>query len=109
MTICPITQAKALIPLWMRDIKLYDGLEIHPVADIFDETRGGIRPSNAAPDETCFEQCEPEDAQAWSVFGHLKSGGVECFEDFTTEAEARAFADQLLEAWPHLKAYGVLG
>jgi hypothetical protein len=28
---------------------------------------------------------------------------VDCLEDFQTEAEARAFADTLYEAYPHLR------
>lgn len=36
-------------------------------------------------DETWFEQCEPEEAHFWSVFGHWIKGGVECFGNFPTE------------------------
>jgi hypothetical protein len=43
------------------------------------------------------------------VYGHLKTGGVDCIEDFATEAEARAFAEQLLTIYPHLKQHGILG
>ena len=47
--------------------------------------------------------CEPHEAEFWSVFGHLIEGGLECFEDFATEAEAQAFAVKLREVWPHLR------
>lgn len=105
----PIIEARQSIPFWMRDIKLYDGLEIHPVADSFDEGRHPPRPTCAGPDNTWFEQCEPEEAKAWSVFGHLIAGGVECFEDFDTEAKALRFAQKLLDAYPHLGNHGLMG
>ncbi len=93
----PIERAKSLTPLWMRDIQQFDGLEIHP-----------CRTEHAEDGGTFIEQCEPESAEFWSVFGHYKTGGVSCFEDFPTEAQARAFAARLLEAWPHLNAHGLM-
>jgi hypothetical protein len=36
------------------------------------------------------------------VYGHFRAGGVDDFEDFATEAEAVAFHDRLIAAWPHL-------
>jgi len=35
-------------------------------------------------------------------YGHYHNGGVNDFADFPTEAEARAFHDQLLSLFPHL-------
>ena len=93
----PIEHAKALTPFWMRNIHQFDGLEIHPCR------------TERAEDGTPFiEQCAPEDAEFWSVYGHYKTGGVSCFEDFPTKAQARAFAARLLEAWPHLNTYGLM-
>ena len=96
----PIEKAKAMTPWWMMEIRRFDGLEIHPVRDLKADDPG---------DETWCEPCEPEEAQFWSVYGHLVEGGVECFEDFPTEAEARAFAEKLLEAYPHLRTFGLMG
>lgn len=87
----------AQAPWWISEIADCDGLELHPVREITD---GGV---------PYCEQCEPGEAQFWSVFGHLKEGGVVCFEDFETEAPARLFAEELLAAWPHLRTYGLLG
>jgi hypothetical protein len=93
----PIEHAKALTPFWMRDIQQFDGLEIHPCR--IERTEDG---------GTFIEQCAPEDAEFWSVYGHCRSGGVLCFEDFPTETEAHAFAKRLLDAWPHLNTYGLM-
>lgn len=92
----PIEKAKASVPLWMKEIHRYDGLEIHPCHELAD-------------DDGSVEQCEPEEAQFWSVYGHLKVGGVECFEDHSTEEEARKSAQQILAAYPHLNTYGIMG
>lgn len=94
----PIAQARALTPRWMSDIHTCDGLEIHPVRELTDEDDGS----------SYCEQCEPHEAQFWSVYGHLKEGGVLCLEDFPSETEARAFAQTLLSAWPHLRIFGLL-
>ena len=94
----PIDKAKALIPFWMLKIHDYDGLEIHPCHEQ-EEDDGS----------THIEQCEAEEAQFWSVYGHLKTGGIECFEDHPTEKEARKAAEQILAAYPHLNTYGILG
>jgi hypothetical protein len=74
-------------------------LEIHPVQERADTDDGF----------SYCEQCTPEEADFWSVYGHLREGGVLCLEDFTTEAEARAFAETLLSAWPWLHAHGIAG
>lgn len=93
----PVALAWALTPGWMRDILDYDGLEIHPVRRV--EIAG----------TPCFEPCAPEEAACWSVFGHRKTGGLESFEDFESRSAAEDFAQQLLTAWPHLRAFGLLG
>jgi hypothetical protein len=38
----------------------------------------------------------------WTVFAHYRTGGVDAFEDFATEAEAVAFRDRLIAIDPHL-------
>lgn len=90
--ISPIDAAKALTPRWMQNIREFDALEIHPCMVI----------GNDGMDDPIVEQCEPEDAHFWCVFGHLRSGGLDDFEDFATEAEAIAFHDRLVAVYPHL-------
>ena len=97
MTQCPIAAAKAATPWWMQEILDYDGLEVWPVYEETDATTG---------DSYC-EVCKPEDAHFWSVYGHLKEGGMTCFEDFATKEEAIAFAEKLLPAYPHLQELGI--
>lgn len=80
-------------------IHAFDGLEIHPVRELTDETDG----------TRYCEQCTPQEAQFWSVYGHLREGGVLCLEDFETEAAARRYAHNLLADWPHLHTFGLLG
>ncbi len=99
MTQNPIELAKQLTPWWMMDIRRFNGLEIHPVRNLFSPQR----------DETCCEPCEPCEAECWSVCGHCIEGGIECFEDFSTESEARGFAEKLLNAYPHLRKHGLVG
>ena len=60
----------------------YDAVEIHGVRDL----------NSSIPDEgTC---CEIDDAnpQFFSVYAHLKAGGVECIGDFQTHAMAIEYA-----------------
>lgn len=92
MTTSPIELAKALTPWWMTHIREFDGLEIAPCKTYDgDESYG-----------TFQEQCEPHEADCWTVFGHYKTGGIDDFADFKTEAEAQQFHDKLLQTYPHL-------
>lgn len=90
--VSPIDAANALTPAWMRRIREFDALEIHPCTVIGHDSTGA----------KIVEQCEPEDAHFWTVFGHLRAGGLDDFEDFATEAEALAFHDRLIAVYPHL-------
>lgn len=98
MSKSPIQQAIESTPGWFYRITEYDGLEIHPVREELLENGTSY-----------CEPCTPDEAQFWSVYGHLKTGGVDCIEDFATEAEARALAEQLLACYPHLRHHGLLG
>lgn len=100
MTQSPIELAKAATPWWMMEIFTFDGLELHPVRDLhWDDGTMGKRPFNIPPwHETCCEPCTPGEEHFWSVYGHLKIGGILCIEDFPTEAQAHVFAAQLLNA-----------
>lgn len=86
------------LPDWRSHIHLFDGLEISPCVTVGDTALGPI-----------IEVCDdPDEAEFWSVYGHYNPalcegfGGVDCLEDFATEAEANAFADVLRRAYPHL-------
>ncbi len=94
----PIAAAFAITPDWMLNIHSFDGLEIQP-CQIIERTEDG---------REIVEPCEPEEADFWTVYGHFKSGGVNDFEDFPTPEAARAFAERLLNCYPHLKEHGLL-
>ncbi len=87
----PNQKAKKLTPFWMNEIHRFDAVEVHPVQEFTDTD--GLK---------FCEQCEPQEAHFWSVYGHLNEGGLECFEDFDTEDQANTFAEMLLSAYPHL-------
>lgn len=90
----PINAAKALTPDWMQRIQEFDGLEIAPCRIIGHDSLGNeiVEPCDDTPEEAAF----------WTVYGHYKTGGVDAFEDFQTEAEAQAFHDRLLGVYQHL-------
>jgi len=93
----PIDAAKALTPWWMMQIRRFDGIEIH-----------SSRTDASGTDDSFNQPSQPAHAQCWSIFGHRADGTLERFESFTTQAEAREFAETMLRAWPHLKTYAVL-
>ena len=89
----PIDAANALTPHWMRNIADFDALEIHPCAVVGRDASG-----------TDFvEQCEPEQAHFWTVYGHCRTGGLHAFEDFPKETEAVVFYHRLPGMFPHLQ------
>jgi len=94
----PVALAKAITPFWFSTIHNYDGLELAPVAEY--EEKAGTK--------FCERVDNAKDAQFWSVYGHLREGGVECLEDFKTEQEATAFAEQLLSLFPNLGKFGLI-
>ena len=94
----PIALAKAMTPFWFETIHSYDGLELAPVAEY--EDKDGVK--------YCERVDDPSDAQFWSVYGHLPEGGVQCLEDYDTEQEASAFAEQLLSLFPNLHKHGLV-
>lgn len=63
-----------------RDHSLYDAYEVHPCAVV----------GTAADGRQVVEVCEPNDPNltCWTVYGHLKSGGVEGLSDHATQSEA---------------------
>lgn len=97
MTNNPIQLAKQTTPWWMMEIRRFDGLEIHPVRNLY----------SPEDDKIWCEPCEPGEAEFWSVYGHSVDGGIECFEDFDTDKEACTFATTLLAIYPHLLKFGL--
>ena len=86
------------LPAWRTRVHLFDGLEISPCMTVRGESWG-----------PCIEVCDPADAEFWSVYGHYNPelcdgfGGVDCLEDFATQAEALAFGEELYRSYPHLR------
>jgi len=56
--------------------KYYDDIEIHPIIE-----RNNI-----------CDRCEEGEEDYWSVFLHIRKGGVECIADLKTEKQANEFA-----------------
>ena len=48
-------------------------------------------------DPSRFDRCDDynPDIAFWSVFGHLKTGGLECISDHETYEEAKVFIETL--------------
>lgn len=61
--------------------QLWDAVEVHPTMI----TENGI-----------VEQCEADEAGAWSVYLHLKQGGLTCIADCPNEALAKDLANVIL-------------
>ena len=53
-----------------------------------------IAPLEWLPEHECYEQTEDIHlAEIWSVFGHLREGGVECITDCNTQKQAEDIAE----------------
>lgn len=65
----------------------FDALEISPVKT--EELKKG---------HTTCTACPPEEADMWSIYGHLKEGGVQCLLDIEDESDARELANQIARA-----------
>ncbi len=63
----------------------YDGIEIQGVRNLYE---------NNDPRGTCIE-IDADNPQFFSVYIHIKNGGVECVGDFGTHALAQAYANEL--------------
>lgn len=75
-------------------IPLSDGLEVSP-----------CRPDG----DDSVEVCEPAQAEFWSLYVHLATGGVDWVADYRTEADALAEARRLLRFHPGLRVNGISG
>lgn len=72
------TQNNAMRPEFAATLAIgewdkFDSVEVHPVHE---------------DEEGNCEICDAEDAHFWSVYGHFRTGGLECFVDVDTEEEA---------------------
>ncbi|CTQ45713.1 hypothetical protein [Roseibium aggregatum] len=72
-----------------EELSIYDTLELNCVRDVSEEDQEG----------TQFEPCEPEDAELWSVYLHLKAGGVDALTDCRTREEAVIVIEYLADRW----------
>jgi len=65
-------------------MKAYDNYEISPCRR-FEEPD--------APGQSWFEVCEPDEADVWTLYGHIEGEGVEAIGDFSSrEAAERTYA-----------------
>lgn len=73
------------------DWSQFDGFEIHPCRTERLPTAklvlGLARPGQSDDEyvEDYTAQCEPEDAEFWGVYGHLKEGGIDAITDCNSE------------------------
>jgi hypothetical protein len=84
-SVSPVDAAKSLGPYRMQNVREFDAL---------------IQPSTVVGfcnmDTGITEPCEPQGEHFWTAYGHYGTGAVRAFEDFRTEAEARAFRNCLI-------------
>lgn len=66
-----------------RSRKPYDAYEVHGVAAFGDGPRRGCEP---VPDD---------EAEFWSLYGHIPGEGVECVGDFATRRDAEDVRDRI--------------
>jgi hypothetical protein len=60
-------------------MKVYDNYEISPCRRYEDPD---------SPGKFYFEVCEPQEADVWTLYGHLDSVGVQAIGDFATREQA---------------------
>lgn len=73
----------------------FDNYEIHPVIALDKDNQ----PTKDLKVAVTYEQCTESDPYliAWSVFGHLPKGGVECIADCELRADAELVYNGLME------------
>lgn len=69
--------------LYPNNIKPYDAFEYHPCHTHF------------LGEKEIVEQCMSEEADFWSVYIHLKQGGLSCIADLCTEQDCVDFISLL--------------
>ena len=67
----------------------FNGFEIHPCRRVCEDQHGQVT----------LEQCDEDDPaiSVWSVYGHLREGGLECLADFENNSLAEDFYDQIIK------------
>jgi len=92
-----MTHTGSVSPHWERIVHECDALEIQPCRVVHRDD-----PYGTGDIREYVEPCEPHEAEFWTVYGHYRAGGVDAFEDFPGKAEAVAFHDRVIAAYPHL-------
>ena len=64
-----------------RKMKVYDNYEISPCRRLDD---AGL----PDPNGLIYEVCEPDEADVWTLYGHIPGEGVEAIGDFATREDA---------------------
>jgi hypothetical protein len=79
------------------DLTKFDAIEVNPVAGWVDEDG-----------DTNCNVCDEDDPnlEMWSVYLHLKEGGVEWIADCATKEDAYLIAEALERAFPQLNRHG---
>ncbi|MEC4685404.1 MAG: hypothetical protein VST71_06705 [Nitrospirota bacterium] len=85
----------------MSTLERFDAFEVHPVAYL------PLHPKDmvAVCKREAVEICEEEDADFWSVYGHLPEGGVRCLADCDSK-EGAEYIKAALESVTGRKAAG---
>lgn len=66
----------------------FDAFEVHPCKVVYED-------KSLDPKIQAVEQCEPEEAEFWSVYIHLVGGGLDCIADCETEEQANQLVEFL--------------
>lgn len=68
----------------------FDNYEMHPVRTVL-----GAFNDDASRIRQGVEVCQPAEAEFWSVYGHLTTGGVDCLCDFDDRSAAVVMVNEL--------------
>src|SRR5262245_44860053 len=67
-------------------MKIFENYEISPCRR-FEEPD--------SPGKFYFEVCEPEEADVWTIYGHIKGEGVQAIGDFDTQEHAEQVFERI--------------
>ena len=70
-------------------MKVFDNYEISPCHRLDD---AGL----PDPDGQIFEVCEPDEADVWTLYGHIPSEGAQAIGDFTTREDAEEVFERIV-------------
>lgn len=77
---------------FIPDYEFYDGVEMAPCR-IVNDPGPEFNPNTSV--ERIENPCDYDKIAFWSVYLHMKTGGVECVADFKTETEANELYELL--------------